>query len=115
MPSFEEGDYVFLVTGSTGTYANVTESITFTLSLKNPCPTSSLGFNASPFPSASVYDLRDDELSLPWGSTESLVFNADTSADCEGLSIFFYHAAVGDLNDVFEVDDAHSVFKVKYT
>ena len=90
MPDFPEGEYVFEITGSTGTYSNITESITFTLNLINPCPISYLQLNDSPFPVTSTYVLRDKIFELDWVSTTNLAYNQFTSARCGEISVFFY-------------------------
>ena len=90
MPNYA-GVYVFEVTGTTGTYSDVTTSITFTLNLINPCPISSLTLKANPFPAQSEYVLRDTMLELPWINEENLVSNLDTMADCGDLKATFFY------------------------
>ena len=93
----------------------MTESITFALTLVNPCIISSLALNASPFPEKSTYVLRDVRHELEWISTTNLVRNLDTSANCGTLSVQFYHSTLGDLDDVFTVEFGDSMFTVPYT
>ena len=85
VPNVPAGDYVFEVTGTIGTYGDVTDSITFTLTMINPCPISSLVLVPISIPSSSTYNLRDTKLRLEWYSTNNLVNNVDTNADCGQL------------------------------
>ena len=115
MPTYGAKPYEFTITGTTGTYSDVSDSITFTLTTVNPCPISSLTLHPNPFPSQSTYVLRDEPHVLPWTSTNDLAFNADTSADCGNLQVEFYHSAKGDLDSVFSVDFDAFEFTVPYT
>ena len=112
--NYLEGAYIFQITGTTGTNSDVTDNITFTLTMINPCPISTLTLNASPFFDYS-YKLRDSPHEISYTSVNSLAVNADTQADCGHLSVNFYHSVFGDLNSVFLDDTILSKFTLPYT
>ena len=45
--AYPAGDYVFEITGTAGTHGDQTSTQTFTLTLVDPCPTSSLSLDPS--------------------------------------------------------------------
>ena len=71
VPNYPPGDYVFEITGVAGTNADVSEVITFTLKMIDPCPDSSLSLIIPSWPSTTEYVLRDSELTLTWDDLAS--------------------------------------------
>ena len=66
MQDYLPGSYTFKVTGTDGTSSAYT---TFTLTLENPCPSSTLSFaSQTPFDDQSVY--RYSDTSIAWSIPE---------------------------------------------
>ena len=95
-------DYTVTVTGTTGLVTSTSISQTFNLRVKNPCPSTIISLNPSPFVDETDF-LGEPETIQTWDI--STMNTLDTHVDCGSFDLVFY------LNDGSQTPLNPSIFE----
>lgn len=94
MANYKPGQYTFEITGTVGSKS---EKVTFIMTLKDPCPTTSLTINNPTTFINEVYTLRDPSISRIWDI--DTIISRDTLIDCGLVTVIFIDTNTGTTPD----------------